>query len=166
MRAGGGREIRRGRPSDFCGSCAGEAGWWRTGGCYRAATATRCRPTRTPTRSASGWRVRDNAAEHRVRARTTRSTRSGRGARGNGKTMKMPLVSFALLLGSAMPATAQPQTPAGPAALVTAGEGMVKQAPDRAWVTIAAGSRARAAEGAQRPNNQAMTAVGEKIQAG
>jgi uncharacterized protein YggE len=79
--------------------------------------------------------------------------------------MKMPLVSFALLLGSAMPATAQPQTPAGPAVIVTAGEGLVKQAPDRAWVTIGAESRARAAEDAQRLNTEAMTAVVEKIKA-
>ena len=41
----------------------------------------------------------------------------------------------------------------------------MKQAPDRAWVTIAAESRARTAPEAQRLNTDAMTAVLEKIKA-
>ena len=41
----------------------------------------------------------------------------------------------------------------------------MKQAPDRAWVTIAAESRARTAQEAQRLNTDAMTAVIEKIKA-
>ena len=41
----------------------------------------------------------------------------------------------------------------------------MKQAPDRAWVTIAAESRARTAQEAQRLNTDAMTAVVEKIKA-
>lgn len=41
----------------------------------------------------------------------------------------------------------------------------MKQAPDRAWVTIAAESRARTAHEAQRMNTDAMTAVIDKIKA-
>jgi uncharacterized protein YggE len=79
--------------------------------------------------------------------------------------MKIHLASFVLILGSAISATAQPQTPSGPPVIVTSGEGIVKQAPDRAWVTIAAESRARTAQDAQRLNTEAMTAVVEKIKA-
>jgi uncharacterized protein YggE len=49
--------------------------------------------------------------------------------------------------------------------IVTTGEGVVKQAPDRAWVTIAAESRAKTAADAQRMNTDAMTAVLEMIKA-
>jgi uncharacterized protein len=79
--------------------------------------------------------------------------------------MKIQLASIALLLASAMPAAAQPQPAPGPAVIVTTGEGTVKQAPDRAWVSIAAESRARTAQEAQRLNADAMTAVVEKIKA-
>jgi uncharacterized protein YggE len=80
--------------------------------------------------------------------------------------MKLLLSSaLVLLLASALPAAAQPQTPPAPAVIVTAGEGIVKQAPDRAWVTIAAESRAGTAQDAQRLNTEAMTAVVEKIKA-
>jgi uncharacterized protein YggE len=50
-----------------------------------------------------------------------------------------------------------------PPVIVTTGEGVVKQAPDRAFVTIAAESRARSAQEAQRMNVDAMTAVIDKI---
>ena len=79
------------------------------------------------------------------------------------------LVVF-VLFALARPAAAQPPQgppPPGPplAVIVTTGEGVVKQAPDRAWVTIAAESRARTAADAQRMNTDAMTAVIEKIKA-
>lgn len=72
------------------------------------------------------------------------------------------------MLAIALPAAAQPGPPppgGGPAVVVTMGEGVVKQAPDRAWVSIAAESRARTAAEAQRMNTDAMTAVVEKIKA-
>ena len=74
---------------------------------------------------------------------------------------------FALaLLLSASPALAQQgPPPPPPAVIVTSGEGTVKQAPDRAWVTIAAESRARTAPEAQRLNTDAMTAVVDRIKA-
>lgn len=77
------------------------------------------------------------------------------------------LALAALMLAS--PAAAQnrpPQEPEPPTPLVvTTGEASVKHAPDRAWVTIAAESRARTAQDAQRANAEAMTAVNEKLKA-
>jgi len=47
--------------------------------------------------------------------------------------------------------------------IVTSGEGVVKRAPDRAFVAIAAESRARSAAEAQRLNVDAMNAVLDKV---
>ena len=69
-----------------------------------------------------------------------------------------------MMLMCAAPVVAQ-QPAAGPPVIVTTGEGVVKKAPDRAWVTIAAESRARTAQEAQRMNTDAMTAVNERIKA-
>ena len=77
--------------------------------------------------------------------------------------MKDQLAALVLVLGSVLPAVAQ--QPPAPPVIVTTGEAVVKQAPDRAWVTIAAESRARTAQEAQRLNTDAMTAVLEKIKA-
>jgi uncharacterized protein YggE len=79
--------------------------------------------------------------------------------------MKIQLVAIAILITVTRPAMAQSQSPAGPAVIVTSGEGIVKKAPDRAWVSIAAESRAPTAQEAQRLNTTAMTAVVEKIKA-
>ena len=79
--------------------------------------------------------------------------------------MKALTVMLVLLLLGAVPSFAQyppPPQPA-PAVIVTTGEGVVKQAPDRAWVSIAAESRAKTAQDAQRMNTDAMNAVLEKI---
>lgn len=54
---------------------------------------------------------------------------------------------------------------AGPAVIVTSGEATVKRAPDRAWVSIAAESRARSPREAQRANADAMTAVLGRVKA-
>jgi uncharacterized protein YggE len=77
--------------------------------------------------------------------------------------MKALFVSLFLVFAS--PAIAQQAPPPGPPVIVTTGEGVVKQAPDRAWVAIAAESRARTAQEAQRMNTEAMTAVIDKIKA-
>ena len=71
--------------------------------------------------------------------------------------------SSLLILALAAPVAAQQPPPPGPPVIVTTGEGVVKQAPDRAWVSIAAESRARTAQEAQKLNIDAMTAVVEKI---
>jgi uncharacterized protein YggE len=63
------------------------------------------------------------------------------------------------------PASAQlttPETPQQPV-VVTSGEGVVKRAPDRAWVTIAAESRARTPQDAQRANADAMSSVVNRL---
>ena len=70
-----------------------------------------------------------------------------------------------VVLALAAPAWAQQGTNPFPAVIVTNGEGLVKRAPDRAWVTIGAESRARTAAEAQRLNTDAMTAVTERIKA-
>ena len=67
-------------------------------------------------------------------------------------------------------AGAQAQTPAAPSVpevsvVVTTGEGVVKRAPDRVWVSIAAESRARSPREAQRANADAMTAVLARLKA-
>ncbi len=49
--------------------------------------------------------------------------------------------------------------------IVTTGEGVVKLTPDRAWVSIAAESRARSPRDAQRANAEAMKAVLDKLKA-
>ena len=76
--------------------------------------------------------------------------------------MYRTLFAMLLVAGSlqASPAGAQTTTAAteGPA-IVTMGEGVVKLAPDRVWVSIAAESRARTAKDAQRANVDAMSAV-------
>ena len=80
--------------------------------------------------------------------------------------MLKSLCSFALLvLAFSAPAAAQTPAAPAPAVIVTNGEGLVKRAPDRAWVTIGAESRARTAAEAQRLNTDAMTAVTERIKA-
>lgn len=61
--------------------------------------------------------------------------------------------------------TAGGRDPAAVPVVVTAGEGVVRKAPDRAWVTIAAESRAKTAQEAQRANADAMSAVTAKLKA-
>ena len=67
---------------------------------------------------------------------------------------------------AATSAVAQPRSePENPnlSVVMTTGEGSIRKAPDRAWVKIAAESRARTAEEAQRANTEAMTAVNAKL---
>jgi uncharacterized protein YggE len=80
------------------------------------------------------------------------------------RRLSQSLVLLSMMLMCAAPVVAQ-QPAAGPPVIVTTGEGAVKKAPDRAWVTIAAESRARTAQEAQRMNTDAMTAVNERIKA-
>ncbi len=78
-------------------------------------------------------------------------------------------ISRAIVLTAltAVPAAGQTQpAPAADAArgvIVTSGEGVVKAAPDRVWVSIAAESRARNPKEAQRANADAMSAVMQKL---
>lgn len=74
----------------------------------------------------------------------------------------MKHLPLALVLLVPAPTFAQQPPPPQPV-VVTSGEGVVKKAPDRAFVTIAAESRARTAAEAQRLNTEAMSAVIDKI---
>jgi uncharacterized protein YggE len=75
-------------------------------------------------------------------------------------------LAVVLTLAAALPAAAQTAAPPvaadGPV-IVTTGEGLVKLPPDRAWVSIAAETRARGPRDAQRTNAEAMSAVLEKL---
>jgi uncharacterized protein len=84
------------------------------------------------------------------------------------------LAGLFLLLAALVPPTAvSAQAPAvpglvdpdQPALVVTSGEGVVQAAPDRAWITIAAESRAPNAAEAQRRNAEAMRPVHERLRA-
>lgn len=67
------------------------------------------------------------------------------------------------LLATTAAAQPVPSQSAGTPVVVTTGEGLVKRAPDRAWVSIAAESRARTAPEAQKLNADAMSAVMQKL---
>jgi uncharacterized protein len=78
--------------------------------------------------------------------------------------LRRALIALVLAAAASFPTAAQ--TPAvstdGPV-IITTGEGVVKQAPDRVWVSIAAESRARSPRDAQRANADAMAAVLGKL---
>lgn len=79
--------------------------------------------------------------------------------------MKFLAVALCVGLWSTGSSFAQGALAPQPSVIVTTGEGIMKRAPDRAWVSIAAESRARTAQEAQRLNTDAITAVLEKIKA-
>ncbi len=67
------------------------------------------------------------------------------------------ILAWLVLGGPALAQTAPP--PAEPPVVVTTGEAVIQRAPDRAWVTVTAESRARTPREAQRMNAEAMSAV-------
>jgi uncharacterized protein YggE len=76
---------------------------------------------------------------------------------------KITLLIAAVSLASASRPFAQEPAPSPPV-VVTIGQATIMAAPDRAFVTIAAESRARNSADAQRQNADAMTAVLAKLQ--
>jgi uncharacterized protein YggE len=74
------------------------------------------------------------------------------------------LLAPLLLVVTTTQASGAPQTTNEPV-IVTTGEGLVKMAPDRVWVNIAAESRAKSPREAQRANADAMKAVLDKLKA-
>ncbi|HEX9366254.1 MAG TPA: SIMPL domain-containing protein [Vicinamibacterales bacterium] len=74
-------------------------------------------------------------------------------------------LSSSLLVALTLAAPVAAQQPPAPPVIVTTGEGVVKQAPDRAWVTIATESHARTPQEAQRMDTDAMTSVIDKVKA-
>jgi uncharacterized protein len=71
------------------------------------------------------------------------------------------LIGFLSLSAAAVAQTGQPGVD-GPA-VVTLGEGIVKRAPDRAWLQITAESRARNPRDAQKTNSDVMSVVVQKL---
>jgi uncharacterized protein YggE len=68
-----------------------------------------------------------------------------------------------VLLASAAAAMAQTPPAADASLVVTMGEGVVRRAPDRVWITISAESRARNPQDAQKATADAMSAVMQKL---
>jgi uncharacterized protein YggE len=75
------------------------------------------------------------------------------------------MLPLLLLLLIPAAAAAQQPTPTDPPLVVSTGEGVVEAAPDRAWITITAESRAGNPRDAQRRNAEAMTPVLAKLRA-
>ena len=73
------------------------------------------------------------------------------------------VLSLILMTLVALPAAAQQSGESQQAVVVTTGEGIVKRAPDRAWVTIASEARAKTPQEAQKQNATVMTAVMERL---
>jgi uncharacterized protein len=75
-----------------------------------------------------------------------------------------PIALFVVaILAHAHGAAAQPTPAPDSPVVVTIGEGVVKRAPDQAWVTVAAESRAKTPGDAQKLNADAMSAVMQKL---
>src|SRR5687767_3889453 len=70
-------------------------------------------------------------------------------------------VFVALLL--LIPAHTGAQSTPEPPVVIASGEGVVKAAPDQAWVRIGAESRSKNPKDAQQQNAQAMSAVQQKL---
>lgn len=79
--------------------------------------------------------------------------------------MRTAAMSLGILIGAALTATsaAAQQAPPGPPVIVTHGDATIKRAPDQAWVSIAAETRAATAAEAQRTAAEAMKSVQSAI---
>lgn len=73
-----------------------------------------------------------------------------------------PVAAFCMLLAATSAAQTTPAVPEGPVT-ITSGEGIVKRAPDRAWVNVSVESRAKSPREAQKLNADAMSAVLQKL---
>jgi len=78
--------------------------------------------------------------------------------------LNTPTVLLLLVL-TPLAASAQQSTTPEPPVVVTSGEGLIQAAPDRAWITVSAESRAGNPRDAQRRNAEAMTPVIAKLRA-
>jgi uncharacterized protein YggE len=81
------------------------------------------------------------------------------------RRLRLLPIGMAMLTLAALPAAAQtpPSAPANLSTIVAVGEGVVKRAPDQAWVTIAAESRAKTPAEVQKMNADAMSSVLQKL---
>lgn len=74
-----------------------------------------------------------------------------------------PAILLSLSLVQMTPQAQGVPAPADVPVVVASGEGVVKRAPDRAWVTVTAESRAKTPQEAQKTNATAMAAVIERL---
>jgi len=72
-------------------------------------------------------------------------------------------LAFVLGFTALAPQSTQPPPSASTPVVVATGEGVVKRAPDRAWVTVTAESRAKTPQEAQKLNAAAMSSVLQKL---
>ena len=77
--------------------------------------------------------------------------------------MTRAISATVICVASRPPLAQTPTQPSEGPVVVTSGEAIVKRAPDRAWVQIAAESRARSPREAQKLNADAMSAVLQKL---
>jgi uncharacterized protein YggE len=75
------------------------------------------------------------------------------------KTISIALLSLMFCRSDAFAQTAEPSQ------VIVTGEGIVKTAPDQAWISIGAETRSKNSKDAQQRNADAMTAVMQKIAA-
>ena len=79
--------------------------------------------------------------------------------------MKIHSLVFMSAMAVAVPAIAQEPPPNNVPTVMTVGRSTIMAVPDRAFVTVAAESRSRSSNDAQRQNADAMTAVMQKLAA-
>lgn len=79
--------------------------------------------------------------------------------------MKVLLIPFAIFLFVSPTYAQSPSAQGEVPVVVVTGEGLVQAAPDRAWITVGAESRASTAREAQRKNTELMTPVMDKLKA-
>jgi uncharacterized protein YggE len=79
--------------------------------------------------------------------------------------LTLPLTLLPLILMTSIAAAQESPKAPEPDVIVTAGEGTVRTAPDQAFVSITAESRAKLPREAQRLNAEAMSAVQQKLKA-
>lgn len=75
------------------------------------------------------------------------------------------LLVFVILFGSTAAFAQEPAAVPREPLVVVAGEGVVRAAPDRAWITVGVESRALNPQEAQRRNSELMTPVLDKLRA-
>ena len=92
---------------------------------------------------------------------TVRTVRTVPGVR---TVLLVPMVLSAILILGVTNAAAQ-SNPPEPPVVVASGEGVVKAAPDQAWVRIGAENRSKNPTDAQQQNAQAMSAVQQNLAA-
>lgn len=97
-------------------------------------------------------------------SRTLKGRDWGLGIRKKGEVVKLnSTIVLLTLLGVASVASAQTVEPPDEAVVVVSGEGVVKAAPDEAWLTLAVESRSKDPKEAQAQNATTMSTVQQRL---